>query len=69
MLKRSVKFLGCTGYPKCKFIFNLSGKNPIICPKCNSPLVVRKGPYGSFLGCTSYPRCQYLLDFKKSRRR
>jgi len=62
-------FLGCTGYPKCKFTINLSRDKPIVCPSCNSPLTVRKGPYGTFLGCTSYPRCKYLLDFKKSRRR
>ena len=57
-------FLGCTGYPKCRFTFNLSNDNPVICPSCGSPLTVRKGPYGTFLGCTNYPRCKYLLDFK-----
>jgi len=62
-------FLGCTGYPNCKFTFNLSESNPIICPNCGSPLTVRKGPYGTFLGCTSYPRCKYLLDFKSRNRR
>jgi ssDNA-binding Zn-finger/Zn-ribbon topoisomerase 1 len=62
-------FLGCTGYPNCKFTVNLSSNTPIICPSCESPLTVRKGPYGAFLGCTNFPRCKYLLDFKKSRRR
>ena len=61
-------FLGCTGYPNCKFTFNLSSENPIICPSCGSPLVVRKGQYGTFLGCTNYPNCKYLLDSKKLRR-
>jgi len=61
-------FLGCKGYPNCKFTFNLSGDNPVICPSCGSPLVVRKGQYGAFLGCTNYPRCKYLLDSKKLRR-
>ncbi|MFX1479870.1 MAG: UvrD-helicase domain-containing protein, partial [Promethearchaeota archaeon] len=62
-------FLGCTGYPNCRFTFNLSGETPVICPNCGSPLTVRKGPYGTFLGCTSYPRCQYLLDFKNHTKR
>ncbi len=62
-------FLGCTGYPKCKFTFNLSDDKPVICPSCGSPLTVRKGPYGAFLGCTNYPRCKYLLDFKSRTRR
>ena len=61
-------FLGCTGYPNCKFTFKLSSDNPVICPNCNSPLVARKGQYGTFLGCTSYPRCKFLLDSKKLRR-
>jgi len=55
-------FLGCTGYPRCKFTFNLSDDTPVICPSCGSPLTVRKGQYGTFLGCTSYPQCRYLLD-------
>jgi len=61
-------FLGCTGYPNCKFTVNLSSNTPIICPSCESPLVVRKGQYGAFLGCSNYPRCKFLLDFRKSRR-
>jgi len=62
-------FLGCMGYPKCKFTFNLNDDNPVICPSCGSPLTVRKGQYGTFLGCTSYPRCKYLLDFKSRNRK
>ncbi len=62
-------FLGCMGYPNCKFTINLSQDNPIICPNCNSPLTVRKGQYGTFLGCTNYPRCKYILDFKSRNRR
>ncbi|TFF87416.1 MAG: hypothetical protein EU548_10340 [Promethearchaeota archaeon] len=58
-------FLGCTGYPKCKFTFNISDEKPVICPSCGSPLTVRKGPYGIFFGCSSYPRCKYTLDNKR----
>ena len=61
-------FLGCTGYPKCKFTFNISDNNPIICPNCQSPLTVRKGRYSTFLGCSNYPRCEFLLDFKNRNR-
>ncbi|MBY9009024.1 MAG: topoisomerase DNA-binding C4 zinc finger domain-containing protein [Candidatus Lokiarchaeota archaeon] len=63
------EFLGCTGYPNCNYIFNLSTDKPILCPGCGSPLVVRKGQYGLFLGCSSYPRCKYLFDFKNRYRR
>jgi len=58
-------FLGCTGYPNCKYTFNLSDDIPVICPSCNSPLIVRKGQYGTFLGCTNYPKCKYILDNKR----
>jgi len=61
-------FLGCTGYPKCKFTFNLSDDNLVICPSCRSPLIVRKGQYGMFLGCTNYPKCKFSIDSKKLRR-
>jgi len=30
-----------------------------ICPRCNSPLIVKEGPYGSFLGCSNFPRCKF----------
>ena len=62
-------FLGCTGYPNCKYTFNLSKNTTIVCPRCNSPLIVRKGPYGTFLGCSNYPRCKYILDRNKKFRR
>lgn len=66
MLKRSVKFLGCTGYPNCKFTINLSHENPIVCPSCGSPLTVRKGPYGTFLGCTGFSAidCRYTYNLE-----
>lgn len=28
------------------------------CPKCNAPLVKRKGPKGVFAGCSNYPKCR-----------
>lgn len=36
----------------------LSVKNGM-CPKCNSSLVERTGPYGRFKGCSSFPRCTF----------
>jgi len=29
------------------------------CPLCGSPLVERKGEFGSFIGCSNYPKCKY----------
>lgn len=33
-----------------------------ICPKCGSPLTVRKGVYGKFLGCKNYPYCKFKMN-------
>jgi len=30
----------------------------VTCPRCNSAMVLRKGPYGQFLGCSRFPRCR-----------
>ena len=30
------------------------------CPKCGSPLVIRKGKYGEFVACSNYPTCKYI---------
>jgi len=29
-----------------------------LCPKCQSPMSLKKGPYGDFYGCSQYPRCK-----------
>lgn len=30
-----------------------------ICPKCQSPLILKNGPYGNFLGCSKFPECKF----------
>ena len=30
------------------------------CPECGSPMVLRKGRYGSFWGCSNYPKCNHI---------
>ena len=37
-----------------------------ICPECGSPLVVRKGKYGSFVACSNYPKCKYVKKEEKT---
>jgi hypothetical protein len=33
----------------------------LICPYCNTKLVLRNGKYGEFYGCKNYPDCKYTL--------
>ncbi|MEN8222748.1 MAG: PD-(D/E)XK nuclease family protein [Acidobacteriota bacterium] len=63
------KFLGCTGFPECKYTFDLDdhGKKTegeMICPECGSPLRKRKGKFGEFFGCSSYPQCTFTRKLK-----
>lgn len=34
----------------------------MVCPKCGSEIVLRKGKYGEFYGCSNYPKCKYTID-------
>ena len=62
-------FVGCTGYPDCKYIqagapgARVAGPAPEPtgedCPECSKPLVTRKGRYGPFVSCSGYPACKY----------
>lgn len=73
-LGRGGFFLGCSGYPDCKYTRNVGeGKEtaePEVvegrsCPKCESNLIIRSGRYGKFIGCSSYPDCKYIEPLEK----
>ena len=73
---RNGRFLGCTGYPKCKNTRDLPGgksddgeseqeaEEPVneTCEKCGKPMAVRRGRNGRFLACTGYPKCKNTRD-------
>ena len=62
------KFIGCSGFPKCKYLESLEKKEilPQKCPECNSDLLMCKSKKGSkFVGCTSWPKCNYILSEAK----
>jgi len=69
------EFLGCSGYPECKFTSNFKRDEqgniefatveaPKLleekCPNCGKPLRVIKGRYGEFIACSGYPECKYI---------
>lgn len=33
-----------------------------MCPECGSPLVIRKGKFGSFVACSNFPTCKYIKN-------
>ncbi|MFX1269238.1 MAG: topoisomerase DNA-binding C4 zinc finger domain-containing protein [Promethearchaeota archaeon] len=60
------KFLSCSGYPDCKYLYDLSGFTNFACPDCGKRLRVVYRKNRSFLGCSGYPDCKYIYDFKKN---
>jgi DNA topoisomerase-1 len=56
-------FLGCSGYPKCKYIKREEGdeeteETSFPCDKCGKPMVIKRGRRGKFFACSGYPECK-----------
>ena len=54
-------FIGCTGYPDCKYIKKTQEKTGVICPECGKGELVRRRGRGRsmFYGCERYPECTF----------
>lgn len=76
---KSGEFLGCSGYPECKFTSNFKRDEngnieftktsaPTLleekCPNCGKPLRLMKGRFGEFIACSGYPECKYIKQDK-----
>jgi DNA topoisomerase-1 len=65
------QFVGCSGYPECKYIKPREGEEarpaPVLtehmCPTCGKPMLLREGQRGPFLGCSGYPDCKTTMNF------
>lgn len=60
------KFIGCSGFPKCRYI----RKEVVVikpCPTCKTGNLVVKSGKGSrkFLGCTNYPECKHIEKYEE----
>ncbi|MGD8227630.1 MAG: type I DNA topoisomerase [Desulfobacteraceae bacterium] len=77
---RNGLFLGCSGFPKCKYTNNFSrdekgnivvqsspdlGKEEGTCEVCGRPMVVKSGKFGTFLACSGYPECKQTRAWVK----
>ncbi|CAM2801137.1 type I DNA topoisomerase [Helicobacter burdigaliensis] len=66
LIKRSGRFgefVGCSGYPKCKYIQKEEKIEEIqedngVCEKCGKPMVKKRSRNGEFLACSGYPECK-----------
>ncbi|MDY6914535.1 MAG: type I DNA topoisomerase [Planctomycetota bacterium] len=69
-------FLSCPRYPECDGVVNLDKKGNVKlpaapplevelpCPKCQSPLYLRRSKRGPWLGCSKFPKCRGRVGFK-----
>ncbi|MEI6242014.1 MAG: type I DNA topoisomerase [Chlamydiota bacterium] len=74
---RNKYFYGCSGYPDCDFTssvetfhfkkedFDENFDWDQLCPKCQAPMVLRHGRFGTFLGCSKYPECKGIINIPK----
>src|SRR5271163_813546 len=58
-------FLGCSRYPDCDFIQDMSEELPEdtenkteYCENCGKEMALKRGRFGAFLACTGYPDCK-----------
>ena len=58
-------FLGCSRYPDCDFIQDMSEELPEdtenkteYCENCGKEMAIKRGRFGTFLACTGYPDCK-----------
>ncbi|MBM4301368.1 MAG: type I DNA topoisomerase [Deltaproteobacteria bacterium] len=71
------EFLGCSGYPKCRFTQNftrdaqgqVAPQDPeadaaYSCPRegCGGRLAKRRSRRGIFYGCSNYPKCDFTMN-------
>src|SRR5206468_12895678 len=57
-------FIGCSGYPECKYIKKEPPKGTgVTCPECKQgELVQRRGKFGLFYSCNRYPECKFAVN-------
>lgn len=55
------KFLGCSGFPECKFTKKIVTETGGSCPSCGKKMLAKKSKKGKpFYGCEDYQGCNYM---------
>lgn len=59
------EFIGCSGYPDCRFTKNIIVGTGVNCPKCGSEIVIKRSRKGkTFYGCSGYPDCDQVFWYR-----
>lgn len=55
------KFLGCSGFPECKFTKKIVTETKGVCPHCGGKMLLKKSKKGKpFYGCENFKDCNYM---------
>lgn len=55
------KFLGCSGFPDCKFTKKIVTETQGTCPRCGRKMLAKKSKKGKpFFGCEDYQNCNFM---------
>ncbi len=55
------KFLGCSGFPECKFTKKIVTETQGSCPNCGKKMLAKKSKKGKpFFGCENYQTCNFM---------
>lgn len=55
------KFLGCSGFPDCKFTKKIVTETKGSCPNCGKKMLAKKSKKGKpFYGCENYQTCNFM---------
>lgn len=55
------KFLGCSGFPECKFTKKIVTETKGTCPNCGKKMLLKKSKKGKpFYGCENYKDCNFM---------
>ena len=55
------KFLGCSGFPECKFTKKIVTETKGSCPRCGKKMLAKKSKKGKpFYGCEDYQGCNFM---------
>ncbi|WP_187150608.1 ribonuclease HIII [Candidatus Mycoplasma haematobovis] len=64
--KTGKQFIGCSGFPLCKYAENIINKGDLLeekCPECSSQLTKKFNSKNEpFIGCSAYPKCKYIKN-------
>ena len=58
-------FVGCTGFPECRYIKPVVETTGVPCPKCGKDIIKKRSKKGKiFYGCSGYPDCDQVYWYK-----